>query len=268
MSDATYEVFALRYASLAQRTRRESFLGVDPHDAAPMPIDYFVWVIRNTERTIVVDVGFDAAEAARRGRRIERLPREALAMLEVDAAAVEEVVITHLHYDHARTLDHFPKARFHLQESEMAYTTGRAMTYEALQAPYSCDHVCGMVQRVFDRRVAFHDGDEAIAPGITLHHIGGHAKGIQCVRVATGRGPVVLASDAAHYYENFMEYRPFIIVHDVEATLRGYDRLRMLAPSLDHIVPGHDPLVLQRYPAPSRSLEGVAVRLDVPPRQA
>ena len=31
------------------------------------------------------------------------------------------------------------------------------------------------------------------------------------------------------------------------------------------IVPGHDPLVMQRYPAASKALEGIAVRLDAIP---
>jgi hypothetical protein len=48
--------------------------------------------------------------------------------------------------------------------------------------------------------------------------------------------------------------------------LRGYDRLRALAGAADRIVPGHDPLVMERYPAPDPRLEGVVARLDVPPR--
>lgn len=265
MSDL-WEVFALRYASHAARTRRETFLGIDPHDAAPMPIDYFIWLLRCGNRTIVVDTGFDAEEGARRGRTIERLPRQALAMLGVDAATIEDVIITHLHYDHAGTLDDFPAARFHLQEAEMAYATGRCMTYAHLRQVYSVDHVVGMVRRVFAGRVIFHDGEGEVAPGVTVHRIGGHAKGIQVVVVKTGRGPLVLASDAAHYYENFEQYRPFLIVHDVEAMLRGYDRLRQLAGGeCTRIIPGHDPLVMARYPAPEARLSGIAVRLDVAP---
>ena len=34
----------------------------------------------------------------------------------------------------------------------MAYATGRCMTWEALRHPYSCEHVCTMVRRVFDGR--------------------------------------------------------------------------------------------------------------------
>ena len=75
---------------------------------------------------------------------------------------------------------------------------------------------------------------------------------------------MVLASDASHYYENFEEGKVFPIVVDVENTLRGYTRLNELAASRRHIVPGHDPLVLQRYPALNSQTNGLVVRLDLP----
>ena len=261
--DGTYEVFAIRYGEMTARTRRESFLGVDAHDSAPHAIDYYVWLIRNEARSIVVDTGFDHVEGEARGRRLERLPREGLSMLGVDADHVSDVIVSHLHYDHAGCLHHFGAAHFHLQEAEMAYATGCCMCYETLRYPYSVDHICQMVRNVYSGRVVFADGDREIAPGITAHLIGGHAKGIQAVRVMTRSGPLVLASDAAHYYENFLEYRPFIIAHDVEATLRGYDRLRDLAGGdTSRIVPGHDPLVRERYPSPNQALDGIVTRLD------
>lgn len=257
-----YEVYAVRYAAHLQRTRRESFMGVDPHDSAPNPLDYFVWLARNDERTIIVDTGFDHAEGETRGRKLERLPREGLAALGVDSATVDTVIISHLHYDHAGGMADFEYARFHLQETEMAYATGRCMCYGALNYPYTVDHICEMVRHVYSGRVQFHDGDKEVAPGITVHLIGGHAKGVQAARVMTANGPIVLASDSAHFYENFLEYRPFIITHDVEATLRGYDRLRELADGdTDRIIPGHDPLVMKRFEAPNAALEGIAVRL-------
>lgn len=265
MSDGLWEAYAIRYASHANRTRRESFLGIDPHDAAPSPLDFFVWLVRSGERVFVVDTGFDHAEGQRRGRQIIRLPREGLAMLGVDAAQVEDVIVSHLHFDHAGTLEHFPRARFHLQEAEMAYATGRAMAWEALRHAYSVEHVVRMVREVYAGRVGFVDGERELAPGLSVHLIGGHVKGIQAVRLRTARGWLVLASDAAHYYENFEQDRPFIVVHDVEATLRGYARLRALASSPAHVIPGHDPLVLRRYPAPAPQLEGIVARLDATP---
>ncbi len=72
----------------------------------------------------------------------------------------------------------------------------------------------------------------------------------------------MLASDATHYYENFETGRPFPIVYDVDAMVEGWQTLRRLASSPDAIIPGHDPLVLERYPAMSSETSGVAVRLD------
>jgi glyoxylase-like metal-dependent hydrolase (beta-lactamase superfamily II) len=93
-----YEVFALRYAVRDAR-RSEHFIGGDPHDG-PMPMDYFVWLIRGAGRAVVVDSGFTAEVAARRGRNWLRCPVDALSLLGVAAADVRDVVLTHLHYDH------------------------------------------------------------------------------------------------------------------------------------------------------------------------
>ena len=105
----------------------------------------------------------------------------------------------------------------------------------------------------------------SIAPGVTVHCIGGHTLGIQCVRVRTARGWVVLASDASHMYDNFQEMAPYPIVSDVRTMLHGFERLKTLAESSSHIIPGHDPLVMARYPTANLFAEGVVVRLDVDP---
>jgi glyoxylase-like metal-dependent hydrolase (beta-lactamase superfamily II) len=220
-------------------------------------------VIRNAQRTIVVDTGFDADEAAKRGRKIARTPAESLELIGVSAAGVEDVIVTHLHYDHAGTLDAFPKARFHLQAAEMAYATGPCMCHPHIQFPFTADHVCAMVRHVYSGRVEFHDGDAEVAPGITVHRTGGHSRGLQCVRVATATGPVVLASDASHFYENFEKGKVFPITVDIADVLAGYKRLLKLAASPRHVVPGHDPLVLQRYPELNAQTRGIVHRLDV-----
>jgi glyoxylase-like metal-dependent hydrolase (beta-lactamase superfamily II) len=61
--------------------------------------------------------------------------------------------------------------------------------------------------------------------------------------------------------------RVFPTAFHVGEMVEGYDKLRALAESPKHIIPGHDPLVMERYPAPSKELEGIVVRLDVPPVQ-
>jgi len=136
------------------------------------------------------------------------------------------------------------------------------MCQSMLRHDYEADDVATMVRCVFDERVQFHDGPAEIAPGIEIHHIGGHTKGMQSVRVRTRRGWVVLASDASHFYANMGETRPFPIVWSVADMVDGYRKLRDLAESPQHIIPGHDPLVLERYPTPANELRGIVVRLD------
>ena len=258
-----YEVFAIRYARRDAR-RPEHFIGGDPHDA-PMAMDYFVWLIRSPERTIVVDTGFTAEVAARRRREYLRSPGSGLALLGVRAEEVRDVVITHMHYDHVGTFFDFPHAVFHLQDEEMRFVTGRHMRHSCFAHSVEVEDVVGMVRMLFKGRVRFHEGTSELAPGITLHRIGGHTPGLQSVRVHTRRGWVVLASDAAHYYEHLETGRCFTNMFNLGDALEGYDTLRRLAESPRHIIPGHDPLVMERYPAAAKGLEGIAVRLDVMP---
>jgi glyoxylase-like metal-dependent hydrolase (beta-lactamase superfamily II) len=259
-SEPVYEVFALKYAHHARRAA-ENFIAGDPHDG-PMPLDYFVWLIRGAGREIVVDTGFSAAVAVKRGRDHLRCPTAALKLMGVDARAVKDVVVTHLHYDHVGNFDLFPAATLHLQELEMRYATGRYMCTECFRGAFDVEDIVGMVRRVYEGRVRFHEGDSALAPGISLHLIGGHTMGLQVVRVATRRGWLVLASDASHFYANMEQARPFPIVWSVADMIDGYERMRGLAASREHIIPGHDPLVMERYPAPQDSLQGVVARLD------
>lgn len=265
MSADVYEVLALRYATFCGRRRHQNLLRCDLHLDSPMPLDFFIWVIRNDERTIVVDTGFDHAEAERRSRTISRLPRECLEAVEIAAETVRDVVVTHLHFDHAGTIDDFPQATFHLQEAEMAYATGRYMGYEQFTHPFSPEVVCNMVRAVFRGRVAFHQGEATIAPNVTLHRVGGHSAGLQIVRVLTRRGWLVLASDASHYYETIETENPFPLLCHLGDVFEAFSVVRRLASHASLIVPGHDPLVMRRFPVVRSGLEEIAVRLDADP---
>lgn len=261
-----YELFAIRYATREAR-RHEHFIAGDPHDA-PMPMDYFLWVAVGPQRTFVIDTGFSADTAAKRKRDFLRCPVETLKLLGIDGATVEDVILTHLHYDHVGNFDKFPAAQFHLQEPEMHYATGRYMRYPRLAHSFEVEDVVGMVRLNFARRVMFYNATAELAPGITLHPVGGHSAGLQFVRVHTKRGWVVIASDVTHFYENMDSGRPFPTALHVGQMLEGFDALRAHAPSPQHIVPGHDPLVMRRYPAPRPELQGIVARLDVAPQEA
>jgi glyoxylase-like metal-dependent hydrolase (beta-lactamase superfamily II) len=258
-----YEVYALRYATRPAR-RSEHFVGGDPHDG-DMPMDYFSWVVRGAGRTFIVDTGFTAEMAARRARTHLRCPVDSLQSLGIRPEAVQDVILTHLHYDHVGNFDRFPAARFHLQERELQFATGRYMKYRFFAHSFEVDEVVGIVRLNYAGRLELHTGVVELAPGLTLHPAPGHTAGLQVVRVHTRRGWVVLASDSMHFFENMTSDRPFTVGYHLGEMLDAFRAVESLAASPDHIVPGHDPLVMQLYRAPSPDLEGTCVQLDADP---
>ena len=264
MAEDSYEIHAIKYASLMRRSP-ENFLGGDEHNTE-MPLNYYVWLISNRERTVLVDTGFSADMAKKRNRKIVRPVAEGVSALGIAPEQVKDVIITHMHYDHAGNIPLFPNARYHLQDKEMDFATGRCMCHHAMRHAYEAEDVVSLVRCVHDQRVEFHDGSSEVAPGIEVHHIGGHTKGLQAVRVRTRRGWVVVASDAAHFYAHMEQSRLFPIVYNVADMLEGFKTLRKLASSPRHVVPGHDPLVMARYPESRPGMQDWIVRLDAEPK--
>ncbi|MEC9265260.1 MAG: N-acyl homoserine lactonase family protein [Alphaproteobacteria bacterium] len=264
--DQIWQVTAVKYAERNSRTRQDSFILDDDH-ASPHDMDYFIWVLKSPLGTILVDTGYDQPEGDRRGRPVLRNPDEALSAVGIDPESVDTVIITHMHYDHAGGMNRFPNAVYHIQETELQYVTGPCMCHSHLRYPFSADHVCQMIRTLYDGRVRFHHQDGEVAPGVTVHRIGGHTKGLQVVRVRTQAGWLCLASDASHYYENFLKGKPFPIVVDLQEMLDGFQTVQRLASSPSLVVPGHDPKVFDLFAA-TDGLPDFARRLDFGPVRA
>jgi len=261
--ESTFEITAIRYAH-HDRTGAENFIVPgDEHDV-PMPLDYFVWAIKGPTKTYLLDTGFDQAAANQRKRTITRPVEDGLKAVGIAPDSITDIIVSHMHYDHAGNRDLFPNATYHVQDSEINFCTGRCMCNSYLNHAFDVTDVQSMVGKIFAGRVHFHDGEGQIEPGLSVHRVGGHTGGLQITRVKTKRGWVVLGSDASHFYANFEQYRPFSVVDGAKKIIAGYDKMRALSSSIRHIVPGHDPLVVNRYP---KAIDGIAdiVRLDLDP---
>ncbi len=250
-----YRIYAVQYAH-RETTSSEVFYG-DRRDA-PMAMAYFVWAVTDGERTVVVDLGFTEAVGTRRGRQFLRSPDRGLAEVGIDVDRVEHVIITHFHYDHTGNHAHFPRATFYVQEAEMAFYTGRHARQPAFRHSVEVDDIVALVRLSYEGRIAYVDGEREILPGIRVHRVGGHTAGMQIVTVQTAHGQAVLASDAAHYYHNLEDNVPFNTLHDVPGTYHAFRRIRELADAPDLIVPGHDPLVLERLQSVAPAIVSLA----------
>ena len=258
MKLATWEVFAMRYATI-ERRRSENFIVHDLHDAATQ-MDYYVWFIKNDQETILIDTGFDQKAANERKRNLLRCPIHSLKEAGIGLDSIKDTVLTHAHYDHAGNIEKLKNTRFHLQEREMSYATGKDMRHAFCRHAYDPHNVCELIYANYEERVGFHDGVYDLRSGIEVHWVGGHTRGLQIVRGHTQRGWIVLASDAAHYLENLMKRSPFPIVADASDMLNAYELIESLAESHQHIIPGHDPLVMNSYqPSGPKHLEIVSL---------
>ncbi len=258
-----YEIYGLRYGRQGLQPESEIYLDGDPARRVP-GLDFYFWAIRGGGRVWVVDCGYAVRVADRLGHETLYDPLDGLRRIGIDPATVTDVIVTHCHYDHVGNLEAFPQARFHIQDREMLAVTGRDVTHPALKM-YGKRNTLALVGLNYDGRVRFHDGDGALAPGLAQWLIGGHSRGQIALEVATGRGPVILASDAVHLFEEMETERPFRVFHDLREMVEGYRRLAARARSRDHLIPGHDPELARRWPAAAPELAGEVLRFDLEP---
>jgi glyoxylase-like metal-dependent hydrolase (beta-lactamase superfamily II) len=252
-SEETYEVYALRYASRPTRKATEYYGYARYGDPdGPCALDYYFWLARNADRTVLIDCGYSTERARERGRYLNNDPNtdpiEVLALLGIEPDDVDHVIISHMHPDHIGNLDRFSQATFSIAREEYEFCTG-AYARKPLIADLVDPVVVGVVKEFeADERLSLVDGSEQLFPGIRVTRLGGHSPGQMITEVSAKSGQVILASDATHFYEEMELDRPFWFFFDLEATYRGYEKLRELAAQPGaSLVPGHDPAVMERF---------------------
>ena len=165
-------------------------------------------------------------------------------------------------------LDEFTNATFHIDTEMMPIVEGTDPCHWFFRQGYGkrdCATIRGFKA---EGRLVEHANVSVPWAGIELIHIGGHCRGQMAIRVNTSRGPIVLASDAAHLYQEWEEERPFGVFYDMKAMLDGYGLLSDLpGGKRTEMIAGHDVEVMNMFPAPAKELEGVAVALHADPIQ-
>jgi glyoxylase-like metal-dependent hydrolase (beta-lactamase superfamily II) len=249
----TYEVYAVRFATVPQFRVSGLIAGADP--TRRMDIAMMVWVIKGGGRTVLVDAGFHRADFINSWHPTGFIPpSEALGKLGIKPEDVTDLVVSHVHWDHLDGIDLFPRARVWIQREEFDHyldSTG-AVKDRAIDAGDA--KLLAAVAR--EGRVILVDGDgKEIIPGITVYTGGKHTFASEFAGVTTTAGTVVIASDNAYLYENLEKHRPIAQTLDSASNLRAQARMQSIATSPRLVVPGHDPEVFVRFPTPG---DGVA----------
>jgi glyoxylase-like metal-dependent hydrolase (beta-lactamase superfamily II) len=257
-----YDVYAVRFGVLPQYAISNLVASADKDKKLDVPV--MVWVLKGADgRVVLVDSGFHAEKFVTRWKVQDFVtPAAAVARLGVQPDQVSDIILTHMHWDHADGADLFPKATVWMQRDEYAYYTG-----DAWQDPKrrgggaDADVMSKLVARNMAGLLRFVDGDaQTILPGITCYTGGRHTYASQYVAVNTGKGPVVLASDNVYLYLNLTAHAPIAQTLDAASNLRAQDRMRDLAKPTGVIVPGHDPEVFVRFPSVAEGVVQIASR--------
>lgn len=250
-----YEVFAVRYATMPAFPVYALVQGADRERRLDIAMTF--WVLKGSGgRTILVDAGFYRPRLLKERKVADHVrPDKVLERLGIRPEEVTDVIITHMHWDHADGADLFPKAQIWIQEGEFEYYTrdsrppiGKAGTVEST-------YVSAIVSLKARGRVHLVDGDaREILPGVTVYTGGRHTYASQYVGVNTKAGCMVIASDNLYLYENLDKHVPIAQTFDAKANLAAQDRMKQLATSPRLIIPGHDPEVFVRFPKPGNGV--------------
>jgi glyoxylase-like metal-dependent hydrolase (beta-lactamase superfamily II) len=254
---ATYEVHAVRFASVPYQVQN---LVARAEAGRSINIAFTVWTVRGAGRTVLVDAGFYRDKFKERWKPQDFVkPSDALQTgLGIAPEAVTDIVLTHSHWDHADGVDLFPKARVWIQKDEYTYYVGENGAV-AHSGGVDADDAKVLFALNAAGRVSLVDGDaKEILPGISVFTGGKHTYQSQFVSVRTTEGVVVLASDNAYLYENLEKKLPIAQTLDAASNIAAQARMFQLAASPKFVIPGHDPAVFERFPAPGNGVALIA----------
>jgi glyoxylase-like metal-dependent hydrolase (beta-lactamase superfamily II) len=249
-SKPNYEIYAIRYATLPDFSVSE--LVADAEPARKLDLAMMIWLVRGNGRNILVDSGFYHKHFFKDWQVKDfTKPSDTLKRVGLKPEDITDVIISHMHWDHADGMDLFPKARIWIQKDELQYYAGEAWQSKDTHGGIDEEDVLTLVKLNTQGRVGLVDGDaQEIIPGVICYTGGKHTWQSQYVGVQTAAGTVVLASDNMYLYENLELHAPIATTVDAVSNLRAQDRMKEIATRPGFIIPGHDPAVFAKFPNP------------------
>jgi glyoxylase-like metal-dependent hydrolase (beta-lactamase superfamily II) len=251
----TYEAYAVRFGTLPTFSVAQLVAGAERGRTLDIPV--MIWLLKGSNgRQVLVDSGFYRQKFLDQWKpRDFRTPAAAVESAGVKPDAVTDIIISHAHWDHVDGADLFPKATVWIQREEYRYYTGEAWHTRGTHGGVDADDMQALLKINTEGRLRFVEGDDQeIIPGLRCYTGGKHTFASQYVSAKTDAGTVVLASDHIYLYENLEKHAPIAATFGPEgpaSNLKAQDRIRTLVSDPRLIVPGHDPLVFEKFQAVS-----------------
>ena len=247
-AQAAPEIYAVRYGALANFPVSSLIAGADT--ARRLDVALTVWVIKpGNGRIVLVDAGFYREKFMARWKPVDyQKPSDAIRVLGITPEQVTDIIVSHVHWDHADGIDLFPNATVWIQRDEYEHHVGENGASLDRAADALDAAMLFSLQQAGRVKLVAGDAQE-ILPGIRVYTGGKHTFASQYAGVQTARGTVVLASDNAYLYENLDSRTPIAQTLDRASNLAAQQRMLELAGVTGVVVPGHDPAVFTRFPA-------------------
>ena len=212
---------------------------IPPDEKNRIPLAARALLVRGDGRTILVDTGnggkFD--EKLRSIYKIDAGGRDLVASLAargVTPESVTDVILTHLHFDHAggstervngELVPVFPRARYYVQ----------AEHWRAAQAPTERDRASFFSDDflpLFERgMLEFTEGDGEIIPGIAVRCVHGHTSALQCPVISDGRETLFYCADLVPTSAHVP--LPWIMGYDLRPLVTLEEKRRILGQAAD-----------------------------------
>lgn len=248
-----YEVYALKYASLAQPSPIAEWVAGGPQQDS-VDIIFMFWLIRDSGgKNILVDAGCsgDLKNAKDFGLYQVTRPDSVLLKIGVEPAAITDIIISHPHWDHIDGIKFFPNAQVWMQKEDYNYYVSGAWQKGGNSGGFEKSDVLAVVERNVAGKVTLVDGDnKEIIPGIKVFTGSRHTYNSQYVQVQSGNDRIIIASDNIWIYYSLekMLPAPSYGTFDAKGYVAAMQRMKTLASKADFIIPGHDGRLFTKFP--------------------
>jgi glyoxylase-like metal-dependent hydrolase (beta-lactamase superfamily II) len=227
-----------------------------------LDMDYNFWVIKSNGKVILMDTGYDIKAHDWLGEISVTPTPEGLKIIDLDPLSVDMVLTSHFHYDHIGYLGLFENAQIVSGQKEYDYWFGKRDA-NALEGEFTTEENLVPVEKAKNEgRLRLISEPTEVFPGITVYQLGGHCPGEIIAHIQTADGSLILASDAAHFYEQLENEWPFFAFTNLDEMRNALKFILQLAKDTGAtIIPGHDGRTRDRFPAAPGNAGSIAVVL-------